>query len=96
MDSARSSIPWLRGSFALLLGLFVVAVALPNAGKVVIDHTTSPPTPRVEGLVTMSFIIVALGVLPAACIFFLGRRWIFAEVIGWLLLAYLVFGIFLM
>jgi len=74
----------------MLLALFVMAVALPNAGRVVVDHTTSPPTPHVESLFTQGAVIVALALLPVLCILFAGRRWLFAEVAGWVFLLLLV------
>ena len=74
----------------MILALFVMAVALPNAGKVVVDHTSSPPTPHVERLFTQGAVIVAPALLPVLCILFVGRRWLLAEVAGWLVLLLLV------
>jgi hypothetical protein len=71
-----------------------MAIALPNAGKVVIDRTASPQTAHIEGRFTQGAIIVVLALLPVVCIAFLGRRWVAAEVIGWLILSVLVIGAF--
>jgi hypothetical protein len=95
MDKVRSPIPWIRGSFALFLALLVMAVAIPNTGKIIIDRTTSPPTTHIEGRFMQSAIIVVIALLPVVCISFLDRRWIAAEVLGWLMLCYLVIGMFL-
>ncbi len=78
----------------MLLALFVMAVALPNAGKIVIDPT-SPATPRVEGRLSQGVIIVVLALLPVVCIVFLGRRKLIVEIVGWIFLLYLVSGTFL-
>jgi hypothetical protein len=94
MDKTRTPVPWLRGSLALLLSLFVMAVALPNAGRVVIDRTKSPQTAHIEGRLLQSVIIVVLALLPVVCIGFLGRRWAAAEVVGWVMLSVLVVGAF--
>ena len=74
----------------MILALLVMSVALPNAGKVVVDHTTSPARPHVERLFTQCAVIVALALLPVVSILFVGRRWLFAEVAGWLVLLLLV------
>lgn len=92
MDKTRTPIPWLRGSLALLLALFVIAVALPNSGRVVIDRTTLPQTAHIEGRVSESVIIVVLALSPVVCIVFLGRRWRVAEGVGWIILSLLVVG----
>jgi len=90
MDKLQAPIPWLRGSVATILAFLVMAVALPNAGRVVVDHTTTPPTPHVEHLFTQGALIVALALLPVLCILFVGLRWLFAELAGWLVLLLLV------
>jgi len=90
MEKLLAPIPWRRGCLAMILALFVMVVALPNAGKVVVDHTTTPPTLHVEGFFTQGAVIVALALFPVLCILFIGRRWLFAEVAGWLVLLLLV------
>ena len=95
MSKVPTSVPWFRGGIALLLALLVVAATLPDTGKIVMDNTTSPPTLHIEGRFIHSVIIIAIALLPVACIFCLGRRWLAAEVIGWMVLSYLVIATFM-
>jgi len=60
MAKILAPFPWIRGSVALLVTLFVLVIALPRAGKVVTDHTTSPPTTHVEGEALQSIIMVVV------------------------------------
>ena len=91
MEKIRAPFPWLRGGAAILVALLVVAIGLPNAGRVVIDPA-SPQTAHVEGRVRDSLIIIGMAVLPLVGILFLGRRWWFIEAIGWVLLLLLFVG----
>jgi hypothetical protein len=91
MEKGRAPFPWLRGSAALLVALLVIAIGLPNAGRVVVDPAT-PQTAHIEGRVRDSLIIIAMAVLPLFFILFLGRRWWFLEAIGWFLLVFLFVG----
>jgi hypothetical protein len=95
MHKVRSPNPWNRGSYALFLSLLVMSVAIPKTGKINNDRTTSPPTTHIEGRFMQSAIIVVIALLPVVCISFLGRRRIAAEVLGWVMLCYLVIGMFL-
>jgi hypothetical protein len=91
MQKVRAPSLWLRGSAAVLMALLVVAIALPNAGRVVIDHS-APQGGHIEGRVRDSIVIIGITLLPLACILFIGRRWWVVEAVGWTLLLLLFVG----
>jgi hypothetical protein len=74
MDKLRKPIPWLSGGLAMLAGLFIVAVTVPNFAP----H----PVPV--------FRICFMAFLPGLCIFTLGRRWILFDWLAWIFLAFLL------
>lgn len=78
----------------MLLALFVIAVFLPNVGRIVIGRSVTPQIAHVEGQFVQSLLVIGVSILPVLCIFFLARRWPAAEVIAWLVLATLVVGVF--
>jgi hypothetical protein len=93
MAKTLEPFPWRRGSFALLVTLFLLLIAVPRAGKPVTDRTTTPPTTRVEGRALQAITAVVV-CLPLPCILFLGRRWPSFEVVGWVVLAFFFVGAF--
>jgi hypothetical protein len=82
-----------RGALAILLALFVIAVAIPNAGHIVVHPTVSPAT-----VFESSFhdrLMVCFGpVLPLTCIFVGMFRRPMLEHIGWgLLIIFVVWSL---
>ena len=94
MEKPRRPIPWLSGSLATLVALFIVGAILPNTGRVVVDHAFSPPRIYVQPQPWAVCGILALTFLPVLCIFILGRRWIFFDWLGWIVLAFLLSSMF--
>jgi hypothetical protein len=86
---------WTRGVVAVLLAVFLVAVALPSAGRMVVDASTSPPTHRAVWGFWECVSSVGPAAVSLACIFVsMWRRWDF-EIIGWVLLVVLILGVVL-
>ena len=78
---------WARCALALLLALLSLSIVLPNAGRIVIDHSTTPPTPLVVDRVRDCLIAVgAVAVsLTLICIGTFRRSQL--AIPGWILLA---------
>jgi hypothetical protein len=89
MEKSRRPIPWLSGSLAMLVALVIVGVAYPNIGRFVVDRSTSPPRTYLEPQPMLLLGILCATFAPVLCIFILGRRWWWAEMLGWLVLAFL-------
>ena len=85
--------PWLRFFFALLGSLFITTVGLPNTPQAVVDNSTNPPTVHIETSSLNIAIVLALGLIPLACVAVGIRRWVGLEIAGWLLLVALVVAI---
>jgi hypothetical protein len=81
---------WGRGSLAVLLSILFLGIVLPNTGRVVLDHTTTPPTAHIVGRVRDSFILIGMVTVPLVCILLGMFRWPRIEIIGWVLLVVLV------
>jgi hypothetical protein len=95
MNHARGWWWWTRGVVAVLLAVLLVAVALPSAGRMVVDASTSPPTPRAVWGFWQCFASVGPAAASLACIFVsMWRRWD-SEIIGWVLLVVLILGVVL-
>jgi hypothetical protein len=94
MGKTRNPVPWLSGGLATLVALLIVAVTLPNTGKIIVDNTVSPARIHVDRQPWAVCSILALTFLPVLCIFILGRRWIVFDWLGWIVLALLLAGVF--
>ena len=81
---------WGKCALAVLLALIFLGIIIPNTGRIVIDHTTTPPTPHVVGrlsgvLLALSFAAVSLGLVLIGTF-----RRSQVSVVGWILLVLLV------
>ncbi len=86
---------WTRGVVAVLLAALLVAFALPSAGRMVVDASTSPPTHRAVWGFWECFASVGPVAISLACILVsMWRRWD-SEIIGWVLLVVLILGVVL-
>jgi hypothetical protein len=83
----RRPVPWLSGSFATLVALFIVAATLPNTDRAIVDHASNPPRIYVQSQPWIVCYILAITFVPVLCILILSRRWIFFEWFGWIILA---------
>jgi hypothetical protein len=64
----------------------LVAIALPSAGRIVVDASTTPPTRRAVWGFWECFTSIAVAAVSLGCIFVsMWRRWDF-EIVGWALL----------
>ena len=80
---------WVRCTLALVMALFFRGVVFPNLGRVVVDHSTVPPTRRiVRGSLDTS---VAAGIagVPLALVLFGTFRRSQVATVGWISLAVL-------
>jgi hypothetical protein len=84
---------WARRYLAIVLALFLCAIIPGSAGRVVADHSTTPPTHHVVGQFRDSVIAIGLVLLSVAFVF-LGtwKHWSF-EIVGWLILAFFYYGV---
>jgi hypothetical protein len=87
MEKTRRPIPWVSGSLATVVALFIVAATLPNTSRVVVDRTFSPVHNHIQAQPWVVCYILALTFVPVLCIFILSRRWVFFEWFGWIILA---------
>jgi hypothetical protein len=90
MEKNRRHIPWLSGSLATVVALVIVAATLTNTDRAVIDQAFSPARIYIQPQPWVVCFILALTFIPVLCIFILGRRWIFFEWFGWIILACLL------
>ena len=81
---------WVRWALAVFLVLVFLGVILPSTGHVVIDHTTTPPTPHIVGRIQGSLIAIAVAVVPLALIYIGTFRRSPLAIPGWILLAVLI------
>jgi uncharacterized membrane protein YhaH (DUF805 family) len=86
MKKALRPIPWFSGGLATLAALLIVAIALPNMGKVIVDNSVSPPHVYAQSDPLASVVFSLVAFLPVLSIFILGRRWIFFDRLGWFVL----------
>jgi hypothetical protein len=86
-------IAWLSGGLALLVALFIAGVSIPNTGKLVVDRSIHPIRTYFEPQPVLVCEILAVTFIPALCIFLFSKRWIVVEYVGWLILAFLLWGL---
>jgi hypothetical protein len=87
-------VPWLSGCLATLVALLIVAVALPNTDRAMVDNTVSPPRAYIQPQPWVVCYVLVIAFLPVLCIFILGRRWFFFELLGWIVLIFVLAGMF--
>jgi hypothetical protein len=77
---------------ALLLACFDLAVLVPSLGRIVVDHSTFPPTHSVQDLPQQIAILVAVLLAGVAGVYFGARhlRFCWLEPIGWIILAFVL------
>ena len=81
---------WARCALALFLALLFLGIALPDMGRVVIDHSTTPPTTHVVGQLRDSLIAVGVTAVPLTLILVGTFRRSQLATSGWILLGVLV------
>jgi uncharacterized membrane protein YidH (DUF202 family) len=88
MENTTPKIPWIRMAVALLLASFDFAVLIPSLGRVVVDHSTYPPTHSVQDLPQLIAILVAILLAGVAGVYFGARhlRVCWLEAVGWIIL----------
>jgi hypothetical protein len=82
---------WAHCAMALFTALLLLAMVLPNAGRVVVDHTTPPPTPHIVGRLHDSLVLICIAGVPLLLIImgvFFRRSWLVIP--GWILMAALM------
>lgn len=76
---------WTRGILAVLLATMLVSIAIPSAGRIVIDPS-NPARPHVVWGFREYFPSVALSLFSLGCIFVgMWKGWAF-EIVGWAIL----------
>jgi hypothetical protein len=75
---------------AFFKAFLVLGIGLPNTGRIVIDHTTTPPTTHIVGRSHDSLILIGAVAVPLVLILagIFRRSWL--AVPGWILLAVLL------
>ena len=75
---------------ACFMVLLILGIGLPNTGRVVIDHTTTPPTPHIVGRVRDCLVLIGVAAVPFVLILvgIFRRSWL--AIPGWILLAVLL------
>lgn len=89
-QSERKGWMWGRCALAFFLALVFLGIVLPNSGRVVIDQTTTPPTPHIVGRVRDGLLMVGIAVVPLALVIAGIFRRSQMEIPGWILLFVLV------
>jgi hypothetical protein len=85
-DSSRSWWWWTRGALAVALAGLLVAIALPSAGRLVVDRSAVPAVRHVVWGVRECLPSIGLAVFSLACIFVgMWKCWDF-EIVGWAIL----------
>jgi hypothetical protein len=86
-------VAWLSGGLAILAAFLILAVNYPNISNwAVTDRSTLPPRTYLEPKPLYLLEIMAMTFIPALSIFLFGKRWIVVEYVGWLILAFLLWG----
>jgi hypothetical protein len=86
---------WLSGGLALLAAFLILAVSYPNISNwVVVDRSTHPPRTYLEPKPLYLLEIMAMTFIPALSIFLFGKRWPIIEILGWLVLGFLLVAMF--
>lgn len=91
MEKTQKPSPWFSGGLAALVALFIVGLAHLNTGRAVIDHTVNRPRIHIQSDPSADCFVLVMAFAPVLCIFFLGRRWIVFDWLGWFVLAVLFF-----
>lgn len=86
MEKTTPKIGWARVAAAALLSFLFLAILIPNTGRIVVDLSTTPPTYNITERPQQIAMLVAMLLVPLACIFFGVRRFRVLEFIGWFLL----------
>ena len=82
---------WAHCAVALFVALLLLAMVLPNTGRIVVDHTTMPPTPHIVGRLHGSLVLIGIAAVPLLLIImgvFFRRSWLVIP--GWILMAALM------
>ena len=77
-------------ALAFLLALLFLAIVLPNTGRVVADHSTTPPIMQIVGRLRYSLIAIGVVTVPLALIVIGTFRRSRLTALGWVLLGALV------
>ena len=94
MKKTKNPVPWLSGGLATLAALLIVIIHMPNTDRVAVDQTVSPHRTYMEPHPYAVLNLLLLTFIPVLCIFILGRRWIFFDWLGWIVLAFLLAATF--
>jgi hypothetical protein len=80
---------------AVVVTALFLAITLPNTGRVVLDRTTTPPTPHVVGSLRDTVVLIGIATVPLALVLIGTLRRSQLVIPGWILLAVLVLILFL-
>ena len=92
MKNMKLRVGKVRASLAASCAFLFLGILIPNTGRIVADTSTIPPTIQITDRPQQIATLVAMVVVPLACIFFGARRNRTLEVFGWVLLV----GLFLL
>jgi hypothetical protein len=81
---------WLSGGLAILVTFFLLAIELPNNDRAVIDNSSVPPRLYLQPQPILLCELMAVFFIPALSIFLFGKRWFIVEILGWLILGFLL------
>lgn len=79
-----------RSILALFMMLLFLGSVIPNLGRVVVDHSTTPPTPHIVGQLAASLTAVGIAAVPFALVVIGTFRRVPVAIPGWIALAVLV------
>jgi hypothetical protein len=81
---------WGECALAVLAALLFLAIVLPNAGRIALDHSTTPPTMHIVGRARDSLVLIGVVAVPLVLVLIgtLRRSWLATP--GWILLAVLL------
>ena len=86
MEKSKSKISWVRIAAAAILAFLFLSILIPNTGRIVVDHSTNPPTYLIKDRPQHIVMLVVILLVPLNCIYFGARRFPILELIGWVLL----------
>ena len=86
---------WTKCALAVVVAAMFLAVMLPNTGRVVVDHATTPPTPHIVGRLRDTVVVISMAAVPLALVLIGTQRRSRIAIPGWTLLAVLVLMLFL-
>jgi hypothetical protein len=88
MKKSMSKNAWIRVTIASLFAFLLLAILIPNTGRIIVDHSTTPTTFIIKDRPQQIAGIVAILLVPLVCIYFGTRdRLRFLEFVGWVLMA---------